>query len=454
MARAPTSHTPQFSRGARRPLCIRWVRMLAALSLLVLSSTTAAAADVYVRLRVEGVINPIQARHVKRTVERAQNEGAELLLLTVDTPGGLVASMQEIVATLSNTPVPIVTFVEPRSAQATSAGAFVLLSADVAAMAPGTRVGAAHPVGLGEPLQGALDAKATNSLSSLMVSLAQRRGRPSDLAEAMVRDSVSYTAEQAHEKKLVELLASDEVELLRQLDGLELRDGKRLATTGLTRIDVQLSALDRALDKIADPTVTSLLLSIGTLAIIYELATAGVGAGGAIGALLLVLGLLGSSVLPIEASAVALLVIGLVAIALEVKLPTHGVLGGAGLVSLLLGSLMLVDPSEYFGGVARPNIFVLAPVLGVAAIGLWLLARVARRSLGAPAQTGIEALIGKGGRARSTFGVQAPEAEGQVFVDGARWQAQTADELIQAGEAVEVVAVSTGPMRLSVRRKQ
>ncbi|HWO13580.1 MAG TPA: NfeD family protein [Polyangiaceae bacterium] len=447
MARASTNNF----RTAR---CIQWALVVGALCFLVLSSGSAAAGDVYVRLRVEGVMNPIQARHVKRGVERAQNEGALLLLLTLDTPGGLVASMQEIVATLSNAAVPIVAFVEPRSAQATSAGAFVLLAADVAAMAPGTRVGAAHPVGLGEPLQGALDAKATNSLSSLIVSLAQRRGRPSDLAEAMVRESASYTAEQAHEKKLVELLARDEGDLLRQLDGLALSDGKKLATAGLARVDVQLSALDSALDKIADPTVTSLLLSVGTLAIIYELTTAGIGAGGAIGALMLVLGLLGSSVLPIEASAVALLVIGLVAIALEVKLPTHGMLGGAGLSSLLLGSLMLIDPSEYFGGVARPNIFVLAPVLGVAALGLWLLARVARRSLGAPAQTGIETLIGKGGQARSTFGLQAPEAEGQVFVDGARWRAETREELIRAGETIEVVAVSTSPMRLSVRRKQ
>ena len=170
--------------------------LLVAFCLLSFSAKSTAATPTYVRLRVEGVINPIQARHVKRAVERAQNEGAELLLLTLDTPGGLVASMQEIVATLSNATVPIVTFVEPRSAQATSAGAFVLLSADVAAMAPGTRVGAAHPVGLGEPLQGPLDAKATNSLSSLIISLAQRRGRPSELAEGMVRQSVSYTAEQ------------------------------------------------------------------------------------------------------------------------------------------------------------------------------------------------------------------------------------------------------------------
>jgi len=428
--------------------------MLAILCLLCLSSQSTAAVDSFVRIRVEGVINPIQARHVKRGVERAEKEGAAFLLVTLDTPGGLVASMQEMVTALSNAAVPVVTFVEPRSAQATSAGAFVLLAGEVAVMAPGTRVGAAHPVGLGQPLEGPLDAKATNSLASLIASLAERRGRPRDLAEGMVRESTSYTAEEAHQKKLVELLAADEGELLRKLDGLQLEGGKKLETTGLARIDVELSAIDRALDKIADPTVTSVLISVGTLAIIYELTTAGIGAGGAIGALMLVLGLLGSSVLPIEASAVALLVIGLIAMALEVKLPTHGVLGGAGLLSLLLGSLMLVDPNEYFGGVARPNILVVTPIVGAAALGFALLARVARRSLAAPVQTGTEALIGKRGEARSTFGLQAAEQRGQVFVDGARWQAETLEQVIRAGEAVEVVGVSTSPMLLSVRRKQ
>jgi membrane-bound serine protease (ClpP class) len=446
-----TSRT--MGRGGRA--CLFWLGLSAGLlSLLALVAPSSAASDVYVRLRVEGVINPIQARHVQRGVERAEQENADFLLVTIDTPGGLVASMQQMVAALSNAAVPVVTFVEPRSAQATSAGAFVLLAGEIAAMAPGTRVGAAHPVGLGEPLDGPMDAKATNSLASLIVSLAERRGRPRQFAEGMVRDSTSFTAEEAHQKKLVELLATDEPDLLRQLDGHALDGGRKLETTGLARIDVELSAIDRALDKIADPTVTSVLLSVGTLAIIYELTTTGIGAGGAIGALMLVLGLLGSSVLPLEASAVALLVIGVIAMALEVKLPTHGVLGGAGLLSLLLGSLMLVDPNEYFGGVARPNILVVTPIVGAAALGFALLARVARRSLAAPVQTGTEALVGKQGDARSTFGVRAPDARGQVFVDGARWQAETLEDLIQTGEAVEVVGVSTNPMRLSVRRKQ
>ncbi|HKO90839.1 MAG TPA: NfeD family protein [Polyangiaceae bacterium] len=421
---------------------------------LALASHSAAAADVFVQIRIEGVINPVKARYARSALVRAGKEEARFLLVILDTPGGLVSSMEQIVTTLSNGPLPVVAFVAPRSAQATSAGAFLLLAADVAAMAPGTRVGAAHPVADGKPLEGALDAKATNSLASLIVSLAERRGRPREVAEAMVRESASYTAEEAHAKHLVELIAADPGDLLQRLDGVEVRGGVQLSTRGLTAIELDLSRSDRLLDALASPTLTSLLLSIGTLAILYELATSGIGAGGVIGAILVVLGLFGGSVLPIELSGVVLLVIGAVALALEVKLPTHGVLGGAGFVGLLLGSLLLVDSGEYFGGLERPSPLLLAPLLAVVALAFFLLGRVARRALAAPPQTGAETLLGKLGQARTSFGQLAAEPSGQVLVDGVRWQAETRDELIHAGETIEVLGVSRGPLRLLVRRKQ
>ncbi len=414
--------------------------------------TSPAFARSFVHVRVEGVINPITARHVARAVDRAEREQAEFLLLTLDTPGGLVASMQEIVAKLSNSRVPVVGFTEPRSAQATSAGAFVLLATDIAAMAPGTRVGSAHPVADGKALDDVLDKKATNSLTALIQSLAERRGRPVDLARSMVTESISFTAEEAKEKKLVELLAANQAELLRALDGREIRPGKRLSTRGLTAVEVPLTFVDRVLDRIADPSVTSLLISLGTLAIVYELATAGVGAGGAIGAVLLVLGLLGSSVLPIEMSAVALFVIGVLSLALEVKLPTHGVLGGAGLVGMVLAAALMVDSDAYFGGARIVNLWLLGPIIVAAGVAMLLLGRVTRRALSEPFQTGSEALVGRLGTARESFGKALSSELGQVMVDGARWQAETLEPEIQAGDAIEVVRVSTRPMRLLVRR--
>ena len=438
------------ARGVR---CLRALLACAVVLFLFLAASKPAhAAGTYVHVRLDGVVNPIKARHLARAVARANQENARFLLLTVDTPGGLVSSMQEIVASLSNSRVPVVGFTAPRSAQATSAGAFILLAADVCAMAPGTRIGAAHPVADGKALDDALDKKATNSLVSLVKSLAERRGRPAAAAEAMVRDSVSYTAEEAHEKKLIELLAVDEADLLRKLATRELRPGQRPIGQGLKRIDLPLSNLDRALDRLADPSITSLLVSIGTLAILYELGTAGVGAGGAIGALLLVLGLLGSSVLPIEASALILFVIGLAAIALEIKLPTHGVLGGAGVIGMLIGAALMVDPSDYFGGFRAANLYVLAPVLLVLVGLLIALGRVTRKALASPFQTGTEALVGTRGTARERFGRAEPRASGQVMVEGARWQAETDEAVIDTGEAIEVVRVLHQPMRLVVRR--
>ncbi|MFO7178823.1 MAG: nodulation protein NfeD [Pseudomonadota bacterium] len=425
-----------------------------ALFLALLRPVHARTADVYVHARIEGVINPIEARHVNRAVERARQENARFVLITLDTPGGLVSSMQDIVAALTNAGVPVVVYVEPRAAQATSAGAFILLAADVAAMSPGTRVGAAHPVAAGEALDETLDKKATNSLASLIRSLADRRGRPADLAEGMVRESTSYTAEEAREKKLVEVLAVNEADLLQKLHGRKLHDGRELATRGLVRIDVPLSSIDRFLDRIADPTLTSLFISLGTLAIIYELSTSGIGAGGVIGAVLLVLGLLGSSVLPIETSAVVLFVIGLIAIVLEAKLPTHGILGGAGLVGILLGAALLVDPSEYFGAAQSVRLQVFVPVVVAFALTMALLARITRRALAAPVRTGVEGLIGAAGTARSTFGQSTGSASGQVMVEGARWQAVTDDPEIHPGDPIEVLRVETKPMRLVVRKKQ
>lgn len=438
----------------RRAVSRFWPRLVAfALLCASLVWPASAFARVFVHVRVDGVINPITARHVSRAVERAEQERAEFLLVTLDTPGGLVSSMQEMVAKLTNSRVPVVGFAEPRSAQATSAGAFVLLAADVAAMAPGTRVGSAHPVAEGKALDEVLDKKATNSLSALIQSLAERRGRPVDLARSMVTESISFTAEEAEAKKLVELRVADEHELLRALDGREIRPGKKLSTRGLSRLDIPLSLVDRVLDRLADPSVTSLLISLGTLAIVYELATAGVGAGGAIGAVLLVLGLLGSSVLPIEISAIALFVIGVLSLALEIKLPTHGVLGGAGLVGMVLAAALMVDSDAYFGGARVVNPWLLGPVVLAAGLSMLLLGRVTRRALSEPFQTGDEALVGRSGTARESFGKGQPSELGQVMVDGARWQAETLDPEIHAGDAIEVVRVSHRPMRLLVRRR-
>ena len=433
---------------ARSPRAAWFALLLVTLFALVVR---ARPARVYVEVRVDGVINPVKARVVERAVKRAEQARAELLLVTIDTPGGLVVSMQEIVRALSNSRVPVVSFVEPRSAQATSAGAFVLLAGDIAAMAPETRVGAAHPVADGKPLDSVMDKKATSTLAAQVRSLAERRGRPADLAEAMVRESTSYTAQAALEKKLVEVLASDRAELLRALDGKTARHERKLSTRGLERVVVAPSVVERLLDQLANPTLASLLISIGMLGILYEFGSPGVGAGGVVGAVLVILGLLGSSVLALETTALALLVVGVVGIGLEAIVPAHGLLAGTGIVALLIGAVLLVDAHSYFGGMLRVNLAVFAPVLLALALSFSLLLGATRKALRAPNVIGLEALVGKTGEARSSFGQRTAERRGTVFVDGARWQAETEEPEIASGAPIEVTAVLVRPTRLLVR---
>lgn len=422
--------------------------------LLCLFAGSAGAAGRYLHIRIEGVINPIEQRYVERALVRAAEERADFLLISIDTPGGLVSSLQNITTALTNANLPVVGFVEPQSAQATSAGAFILLATDVAAMAPGTRVGAAHPVAEGKPLEGALDAKATNSLSSLAKSLAARRGRPVEPAEAMVRDSKSFTETEAKAAGLVEILAVNRAQLLSELDGrsVEIHGQRRtFATRGITAIELPLSRSERLLDKLADPTLASLLLSLGMLAILYELSSPGVGLGGIVGSISLLLGLLAMSVLPLELGGIVLFAVGIVAIGLEFKIPSHGLLAGGGVIAIVLGTLLLVDPSEYFGGVPRVAVGLVVPIIAGSVLGVVFLARATRRALSAPFITGAAALVGKSGVAKTAFATAGAEFSGSVLVDGARWQG-TAREAIAPGERIVVTEVLRDPMRLAVKR--
>ncbi len=434
----------------------RWTRGLFLLLFAVagLGWSAAARAETYVHIGITGVINPVEARYVRHALDVAHDRHAAFLLVSIDTPGGLVSSMEEITSAITNANVPVVGFVEPTSAQATSAGAFILLATDIAAMEPHTRVGASHPVGNeGKDLSSVMNEKATNSLVSLAKSLAARRGRPESFGESIVRNSASYTAEEAKAKGAVEILAPDRADLLRQLDGRAVTvHGHEvvLHTQGAQAIELPLSWPARLLDHLADPTIASMLLSLGMLGILYELSSPGIGAAGIVGVVSLLTGLWAMSVLPVELSGVLLLVAGFVAIAIEIKVQSHGALAFGGVVSLLLGGLMLVDRASYFGGTQQVDWRVFAPFLALATAAVVFLASVVLRSQHARLQTGVESLVGRSGHARSTFRAAGGGFAGTVFVDGARWAARSAAPL-EDGADVIVTAVLAGPARLEVR---
>lgn len=416
--------------------------------------TESAAASSYVHAWLSGVINPVKVRYVKRAVEQARRDNASFLLVSIDTPGGLVSSMQEICAELTNSPVPVVIFVEPTTAQATSAGAFIVLSSDVAAMAPGTRIGAAHPVGEGKPLEGVLDEKATNSLVSLAKSLAARRGRSATFAEDIVRKSSSFTAEEAKEQKAIELIAPTVPDLLNLLDGYRIEGEGRsatLSTRGIGVTAVRMSWIERLLDALADPTIASILISLGVMGIVYEFSTPGVGMGGIAGVICLLLGLMALSALPLHLGGLFLLVAGLVAIGLEVKVQTHGLLAVGGALALVLGAIVLVDPESYFGGAQHLDWRIFAPFIATLVAAFLLFATVGARALRKPAISGLEAMAGMHGTARNTFAATESAYAGMVFVDGARWQAES-DSPVEAGQDIVVVSVLTRPTRLRVSK--
>ena len=423
--------------------------LLLSIAALFLPRGAAAASPLVVRIRVEGVITPIKARYVHQALAVAKEQNAAFLLMSLDTPGGLVSSMQTIVADITNSPVPVVGYVEPPTAQATSAGAFLLLSTDVAAMAPGTRVGAAHPVGDGKNLEGAMAEKATNSLVALAKSLADRHRRPQSYAESIVRQSTSLTAEEAKNAGAIEIIAPTREALFEMLDGYVIETPDRhvvLSTRNATIVERPMSWNNRLLDVVADPTLASILLSLGVLGILYELASPGIGVGGIVGTICLVLALVALSTLPLQLGGFVLLLTGFVAIAVEVKSPTHGALALGGVVALVFGALVLVDEGGYFGGVQKLQFRIFIPFVATMTAAFLLFARIAARAQSAPVVIGMGALAGMHGVAKAPVSSEG----GMVFVAGARWQAISKGR-IEPGDPVVVEEVLSHPTRLRVR---
>jgi membrane-bound serine protease (ClpP class) len=409
-----------------------------------------AAAATVLRIRVEGVINPVKARYVTQAIDAARAQHAEFVLLSLDTPGGLVSSMQDITSAITNSPVPVVGYVEPPTAQATSAGAFILLATDIAAMAPGTRMGAAHPVGGEKPLEGAMDAKATNSLAALAKSLAERHHRPAQFAESIVRESLSFTAEDAKAQGAIEIIAANEEDLLARLDGYRIETADRklvLETRGVSVVRRPLPPGSRLLDILSDPTLASILLTLGVLGILYELSSPGIGVSGIVGTVCLVLSLVALSTLPLKLGGFLLIAVGFGAIIVEIKAQTHGALAAGGAVALMLGGLVLVDESGYFGATQKLDVRIYAPFVVIVGGTFLFFANVARKALRAPAQSGLEAMRGMRGRAKSRIEPGVPG--GVVFVSGSRWQALS-DARIEDGDEVVVREVLVNPTRLKV----
>ncbi|HLU52970.1 MAG TPA: nodulation protein NfeD [Acidimicrobiia bacterium] len=417
-----------------------WVVVGAVLSWVAAAGPAAAAADTDVfLLEVEGPITPVVSDYIADGIEEAAERSVPVIV-RLDTPGGLDVSMREIVQSFLNAPVPVIVYVAPEGARAASAGTFITMAAHVAAMAPATSIGAATPVDL---QGGEITDKIINDAAAFAVSVAERRGRDVEFAEDAVRDGASITASEAVERGVVDLVASDLDELLVEIDGMEVvvrGETTTLHTARAVAERYEVGAFRKVLARIADPNIAFLLLSFGTLAIVYEAANPGLGFAGIVGVISILLGFFALSVLPVTAVGVALLILAAALFIGEIFVPGVGVLAAGGTISLLLAGLFLFEDAP---SIRAPILWPTALILGAASL---VAGRMAWRARRAPSTTGIETLIG-----REVVVRPRDTSAGDAFVDGAWWRVRAESGELAEGPA-EVVDIDG--LTLIVRGKR
>ena len=395
------------------------------------AAVTAAAPRVG-HTEVRGAITPVVADHLSDAVRRANDEGMAALVIELDTPGGLITAMRQIVQTFLSADVPVVVYVSPRGADAGSAGTFVTLAAHVAAMAPATTIGAATPV---DVQGGEVGDKIVNNAAAYAKAIATERGRNVDFAVAAVRQGRSITADEAVKIGAVDLIAPNLDQLLADLDGrtVTLADGTRtLQTADAQVVEIDWTWTRRLLQWLADPEVALLLISIGTLGLIYELAQPGLGAGAVVGGVSLVLGLYGLSALPINGAGVALVLLGVGLFIAELFIPGIGVGAVGGTVAVIIGGLLLFPRASGVG----VDLTVLLPATITVGVLAGAMAVMAARSRHRPTRTNADALIGR------TATIHGGPFGPRVRIDGTYWRVQPAREVtsdLEEGRAVEVV---------------
>ena len=410
------------------------IRFLAVVSSLVLFTAGIAFASGVVKIKLDDTIQPISDEYIGRAIEQARQTNADAVLIELRTPGGLVDSTRSIIEKMLASPVPVIVFVAPSGARAASAGFFILEAADVAAMAPGTNTGAAHPVTFGgEKMDDVMKQKLENDAAAFMRSFVGPRGRNVALAEAAVRESKSWTDKEALDQHLIDYVARDQDDLFKQLDGKPIKrfDGKTvtLHLVGAPVIELPMTLKQRILDFLLDPNIAFLVLAVGALALYAEFNHPGAIVPGVVGVVFILLALFALNLLPTRYAAFTLIMAAFVMFALEAKFATHGILGVAGIALMTIGGLLLVDGPIPEMRVKLWTALAISIPLGAITVFLMSIALRARRN---KIVTGTQGMIGSIGEARSDI-----DPEGKVFVQGELWNAH-APSRVQMGEQVVV----------------
>ena len=398
-------------------------------------------------VRVSGVINPVSSEFISKSIIRANAMQAEALVIELDTPGGLDTSMRSIVKDIIGSGVPVIVYVSPSGARAASAGVFITLAAHVAAMAPGTNIGAAHPVSMGGGMDKTMAEKATNDASAYIKSLAERSGRNAAWAENAVRKSVSATETEALKEHIVDFVSKDLNVLLKEIDGRKVTTAAGEKTLNTANAPITRTEMDlryKILNFISDPSVAYMLMLLGFYGLFFELTNPGTIFPGVTGAIFLILAFYSFQTLPVNYAGLLLIILAIVLFILEIKVISHGVLTIGGIISMVIGSLMLFDSPAPF---LRVSLALIVPAVLVTALFFTATFSLAYKALKRKPATGGEGLIGTEGKAVTDI----TRDGGTAALHGEVWSASS-DEIIKKGDKIEVVSLSG--LQIKVKKKE
>ena len=417
---------------------------LVSLLLATMAATPSWAARPVSVIDIDGAITPITVRLLAAAIERSQAEGSQALVVQLNTPGGLERSMRSMVQSILNSEIPIIVYVAPTGARAASAGVFLTMAAHVAAMAPATNMGAAHPVAVGGQMDKDMLKKVENDAAAFARTLATERGRNAEWMEKAVRSSVSVTEREALKLKVIDLIANSLPDLLEKIDGRVVktkRGAVTLETKGAPVKVIEIRFRDRFLALITDPNIAYILMMVGMLGIFFELSNPGVVLPGVIGGISLILAFFAFQSLPINWAGLLLILFGVALLIAEIKIASHGVLTIGGVVSMVLGSFMLYEAPE---AGFRVSWTVILPTVGASAgLVVWAVS-AGLRAMMRPPTTGAAGMIGQQAVVRAAL-----DPEGQVQLDGELWRAVAEDAPVPAGETVRVTGVDGLTLRVS-----
>ena len=396
----------------------------------------------------EGVINPVTAEYINHVLTLAQEDGAAAVVIRLDTPGGLDTSMRLIIKDITASPIPVIVYVSPSGGRAASAGVFILYAAHIAAMAPGTNVGAAHPVAMGGgEMDAVMKAKVENDATAYIKSIAEKRGRNVKWAEDAVRKSVSVTEREALSLKVIDLIAEDVPSLLAAVDGRKVVTGAGkvvLHTKGAPLKEIPMGWRLEALKVLSDPNIAFILMTLGTIGLLAELYNPGAILPGIVGAISLILAFYSLQTLPINYAGVLLILLGVVLFILEIKVVSYGLLSLGGIAAMVLGALLLVKTDAPFLKVSLSVIIPTVMTFGALLLAItWLAVKSQMRR----PVTGAESMVGSIAVAKTNL---APR--GKVFLQGEIWDA-VSEEPVREGEEAEVKAVAGLTLTVRPRRK-